>query len=108
MLNGVLMRGEASWDEDASFLLDRNGYLEECYFTLSQSPILDETGNVGGIFTAVTETTNRVLSERRLTTLSELAAQTAGLTTVTATCAASAAVHRLQCPAALWPRHYHG
>ena len=92
MLEGVLTQGEATWSDDALLLLDRNGYLEECYFTFSQSPILDETGSVGGIFTAVTETTERVLGERRLTTLSELASQTAGLTTVTATCAASAAV----------------
>ena len=92
MLDGVLTQGEASWFEDALFSLDRNGYLEECYFTFSHSPILDETGNVGGVFTVVTETTQRVLSERRLSTLSELAAQTAGLTTVAAACAASVAV----------------
>ena len=92
ILDGVLTQGEATWFDDALFLLDRNGYLEECYFTFSHSPIVDETGSVGGIFMAVTETTERVLGERRLTTLSELASQTAGLTTVTAACAASAAV----------------
>jgi PAS domain S-box-containing protein len=92
MLEGVLTQGEATWSEDALLFLDRNGYLEECYFTFSYSPILDETGNVGGIFTAVTETTQRVLSERRLNTLSELAAQTAGLTTVAAACETSATV----------------
>ncbi len=92
MLDGVLTQGEATWSEDSLWLLDRNGYLEECYFTFSYSPILDETGNVGGIFTAVTETTERVLGARRLGTLSELAAQTAGLMTVKAACAASAVV----------------
>ncbi len=92
MLDGVLTQGEATWSEDTLFSLDRNGYLEECYFTFSYSPILDETGKVGGVFTAVTETTKHVLSERRLNTLSELAAQTAGLTTVAAACAASIAV----------------
>ncbi|WP_309741484.1 ATP-binding protein [Chamaesiphon sp. OTE_20_metabat_361] len=92
MLDGVLTQGEATWCDDGLLLLDRNGYLEECYFTFSHSPILDETGNVGGIFTAVTETTKRVLGERRLGTLSELAAQTAGLITVTAACKASTAV----------------
>ena len=91
-LESVLTQGEATWFEDALFLVDRNGYLEECYFTLSHSPILDETGSVGGIFMAVTETTKHVLSERRLSTLSELAAQTAGLTTVEAACSASIAV----------------
>jgi hypothetical protein len=55
--------------------LDRNGYLEECYFTFSNSPIRDETGGVGGIHVTVTETTGRVLGERRLRTLRDLAAR---------------------------------
>ena len=45
--------------------LDRNGYLEETFFTFSFSPIRDETGGVGGLFHPVTETTSEVLSERR-------------------------------------------
>lgn len=92
MLESVLNQGEATWSDDKLLLLDRNGYLEECYFTFSYSPILDETGGIGGIFTAVTETTERVLSERRLLTLSELAAKTAEITTVAAVYAASATV----------------
>jgi PAS domain S-box-containing protein len=75
MLEGVLSRGEATWSDDQLLILDRNGYLEECYFTFSYSPIRDETGGVGGVFTAVTETTERVLGERRLRTLRELAAR---------------------------------
>jgi PAS domain S-box-containing protein len=77
MLEGVITRGEATWSEDQLLLLDRNGYVEECYFTFSYSPIRDETGRVGGIFTAVTETTQRVLGERRLRTLRALAAEPA-------------------------------
>ena len=77
MLEGVITRGEATWSEDQLLLLDRNGYVEECYFTFSYSPIKDETGRVGGIFTAVTETTQRVLGERRLRTLRALAAEPA-------------------------------
>ena len=50
----------------------RHGYLEEAYFTYSYSPIRDETGGVAGVFTAVTETTDRVLNERRLRTVREL------------------------------------
>jgi hypothetical protein len=56
MLDGVLQKGQATWSEDQLLLLDRNGYVEECYFTFSYSPIRDESGEVGGIFTAVTET----------------------------------------------------
>jgi PAS domain S-box-containing protein len=69
MLVGVFHRGEATWSDDQLLLLDRNGYLEECYFTFSYSPIREESGNVGGVFCAVTETTERVLNERRLQTL---------------------------------------
>lgn len=75
MLQSVLDDGVATWSENQLLLLNRSGYSEECYFTFSYSPIRDETGKVGGVFTAVTETTNSVLSARRLETLRVLAAQ---------------------------------
>jgi signal transduction histidine kinase/CheY-like chemotaxis protein len=77
MLRGVLSRGEATWSEDQLLLLDRYGFREECYFTFSYSPVRDETGGVGGVFTAVTETTPRVVGERRMVTLRKLAERTA-------------------------------
>jgi signal transduction histidine kinase/CheY-like chemotaxis protein len=77
MLEGVLERGEATWSDDQLLVLSRRGYDEECYFTFSYSPIRAETGEVCGVFCAVNETTERVLGERRLRTLSELAARTA-------------------------------
>jgi PAS domain S-box-containing protein len=77
MLHTVLTTGESTWSENLLLLLDRNGYVEECYFTFSYSPIRDETGEVGGVFCAVTETTKEVLGERRLRTLRVLAADTA-------------------------------
>ncbi len=104
MLEGVLQRGEATWSNDQLLLLDRSGYLEECYFTFSYSPISDETGGVGGIFTAVTETTHQVLSTRRLAILSELAANPADAKTPEAACqfaATSLAAHPLDIPFAL-------
>src|SRR5258707_9290632 len=55
--------------------LDRNGYLEETFFTFSFSPIRDESGGVGGLFHPVTETTSRMLSERRTRTLRDLNAR---------------------------------
>jgi signal transduction histidine kinase/DNA-binding response OmpR family regulator len=73
MLEGVLTQGEATWSNNQMLPLDRNGYVEECYFTFSYSPIRDETGGIGGVFTAVTETTGQVLGARRLHTLHELA-----------------------------------
>ena len=59
--------------------LDRNGYLENCWFTLSYSPIRDESGGVGGLLAVVVETTGRVESERRLATLRERVRTTLGL-----------------------------
>ena len=73
MLTSVLVRGEAVRADDLLLVLNRNGYPEECYFTFSYSPIVDETGGVAGIFTPVHETTERVINERRLKTLSMLA-----------------------------------
>ncbi len=73
MLDSVLSRGEAVRADDLQLVLDRNGYPEECYFTFSYSPIVDETGGVEGVFTPVHETTERVINERRLKALSMLA-----------------------------------
>jgi signal transduction histidine kinase len=74
MLRQVLETGEATWSDDQLLLLERNGYQEECYFTFSYSPIEEESGAVGGVFTAVNETTARVLGERRERLARELAA----------------------------------
>ncbi len=74
MLEQVMAGGGATWSADQRLVLDRNGYPEECYFTYSYSPITDESGGVGGVFCAVTETTERVLGERRLATLAEMVA----------------------------------
>ncbi len=63
--------------DDILIPLDRNGFLEECYFTLSYSPIRSEGGKVGGLLAVVAETTERVQGERGMRTLRDLAA-TAG------------------------------
>ncbi|HZV48550.1 MAG TPA: ATP-binding protein [Candidatus Dormibacteraeota bacterium] len=71
VLEGVLRKGEASWSEDLLLMLERHGYVEETYFTLSFSPVYDEEGRVGGILGVAAETTGRVLGERRLVTVSK-------------------------------------
>ena len=88
MLEGVLERGEATYSQDLLLMLERNGFPEECYFTFSYSPIRSESDRRGGIFTAVTETTGRVVGERRLRTLSELAAHSTGAKTAEEACVA--------------------
>jgi signal transduction histidine kinase/DNA-binding response OmpR family regulator len=77
MLRGVLERGEASWSEDGLLLVQRNGFAEEAYFTFSYSPIVEDSGEIGGVFCAVQETTGRVIGTRRLRTLRRIGDATA-------------------------------
>ncbi len=77
LFEGVLRTGEAFWASDRLFVMERFGFPEETYFDVSYDPVRDESGRVGGIFCIVSETTGRVVGERRLTTLRELGARTA-------------------------------
>jgi PAS domain S-box-containing protein len=74
----VLNDGRSTWNEERLLIMERYGYPEETYFTFSYSPVADEAGGVGGVFCAVTEDTTRVLGQRRLRTLRELATATFG------------------------------
>jgi PAS domain S-box-containing protein len=89
-LRSVLDTGEATWSDDQLLPANRFGYLEEAYFTYSYSAIHDEHGRIAGAFTAVTETTGRVLGERRLATLRQLGELSAvGAASVADACAAA-------------------
>ncbi|HYP16605.1 MAG TPA: histidine kinase dimerization/phospho-acceptor domain-containing protein, partial [Opitutus sp.] len=72
ILERVEATGEASWADNLLLVLRRHGYNEECYFAFSFAPTRIENGSVGGVFTAITETTQQVVSERRLRTLRDL------------------------------------
>jgi two-component sensor histidine kinase len=74
MLQGVLSDGRPTRSEDLQLHLMRNGRADEGYFTFSYSPIPDDVGAIGGVFCPVVETTERVIGERRLRTLRDLAA----------------------------------
>jgi PAS domain S-box-containing protein len=75
MLEHVLATGEATWSADLLLLLERNGYPEETYHTFSYTPIRDADGRVVGVITPVSETTDEVISQRRLLTLRDLASR---------------------------------
>lgn len=60
------LRGESTWGEDMPLVLERGDYPEQCWFSFSYSPLRDDEGNIAGMFCAATETTARVLGERRL------------------------------------------
>jgi PAS domain S-box-containing protein len=75
MFADVMAGKSFGWD-DWMLPLDRHGFTEECFFTFSYSPIRDESGGVGGVLVTVSEITNRVLGERRMRVLREIAART--------------------------------
>ena len=72
MLDSVMASGQATWSEDLLLPMNRHGYWEETYWTYSYSPLHDDQGTVRGVFTAVSDTTERVIGERRLAALQDL------------------------------------
>jgi signal transduction histidine kinase/DNA-binding response OmpR family regulator len=76
--------------ESQPLIMERNGYPEETYYTFSYSPIREDDGMVRGVFCANTDDTERVIGERRLKILRELAADTALSRTWQAACEQSA------------------
>lgn len=73
-IDSVLQTGRATWDEGLLLFLERRGFSEETYHTFSYSPLADDGGRINGMLCVVTEVTERVVGERRLTTLRELGA----------------------------------
>jgi len=58
MFDGV-MDGKPIGFPDFMLPLNRNGFVEECYFDFSYSPIRKEDGTVGGVLVTVIETTEK-------------------------------------------------
>nr|MBA3664625.1 PAS domain S-box protein [Bacteroidota bacterium] len=61
-----VMEGEAVAYPHFMLLLNRNGYMEECFFDFAYSPIRLEDGTVGGVLVTVTETTTKKKAEDAL------------------------------------------
>jgi signal transduction histidine kinase/DNA-binding response OmpR family regulator len=68
---------EGTYVEEQLLIMERHGYAEETYYTFSYSPIPGDDGRPGGIICANTDDTQRVIGDRQLKLLRELAAQTA-------------------------------
>jgi len=70
----AMRTNEGTFDASLLLLMERNGYREETYYTFSYSPVPLEAGRIGGIFCANIEETHRIVGERQLAVLRELAA----------------------------------
>jgi PAS domain S-box-containing protein len=71
------MTGDGTYVESQLLVMERNGYPEETYYTFSYSPIPGDDGAPAGIICANTDETQRVIGERQLALLRELASRTA-------------------------------
>ena len=78
-IDDVMRLAKSSWNEDQLVPIFRNGRIEEVYWTYGYSPVSDEQGAVGGTLVVCSETTARVLAERRLRSLRQLAEATAAV-----------------------------
>jgi signal transduction histidine kinase/CheY-like chemotaxis protein len=85
----AMATGVASWVPALRLLLERAGYREEAYFSVSHAPARDDDGVTVGVLTVCSEVTQQVVGERRLRLLRDLPLQTVG---VTETCSRLAAV----------------
>nr|WP_242035602.1 MULTISPECIES: ATP-binding protein [unclassified Leptolyngbya] len=72
----VFSTGEGTFHSDELLAMHRYGYTEECFFDYTFNPIQGEGGGVDGIFNVVSETTYRVLNDRRAQLLHEVASRT--------------------------------
>ena len=68
----VMRTKTPTWTTDALLTLNRSGFEEEAYFTYSYSPLVNDAGEVVGILDIATETTERVVSNRRLAAIARL------------------------------------
>jgi formate hydrogenlyase transcriptional activator len=94
VLEGVLTAGEAALCEHVLLVRNRGGFLEERYHTASFTPIVLESGRTNGCFCFTGDTTDRVIGERRLHTLRDLAARSADATGTEEACRIAADVLR--------------
>jgi signal transduction histidine kinase/DNA-binding response OmpR family regulator len=82
----VLTRGVATWDDRLLLFLERSGFREETYHTFSYSPVYNDSSVIAGLLCVVTEVTDRVIGERRLHALRDLAARTTGTHSIEDAC----------------------
>jgi len=66
LIDQVLEKGEATWHEDQLLPIYRNGQMEDVYWTFSYSPVSDDDGKTTGVLVICNETTNQVLTHKKL------------------------------------------
>jgi PAS domain S-box-containing protein len=86
----AMRSNEGTYDESLMLIMERHGYREETYYTFSYSPVPNDEGGIGGILCANSDGTDRIVGERRVALLRELASRTANARTWREACRLSA------------------
>lgn len=66
LIDQVLQGGESTWSENQLIPIFRNGKIEDVYWTFSYSPVHDEDGNIVGVLVICNETTQNIVTLKRL------------------------------------------
>ncbi|WCN84178.1 ATP-binding protein [Micromonospora sp. LH3U1] len=72
LIQQAMATGVASWVPALRLLLERTGYREEAYFSVSHAPARDDDGRTVGVLAVCSEVTEQVVGERRLRLLRDL------------------------------------
>lgn len=86
MVSQVMTEGRAASISQLQQFVLRGSWQEECYYSVSCSPIYDELAQVAGVLCLCNETTDQVVSGRRLQTLRSLHGIPASLKKARAAC----------------------
>ena len=73
MIHEVMSTGVPNWVPAQMLPLERAGYREESYFSLSYSAVEDDAGRIAGMLCVCSEVTQQIVGERRLNLLRDLA-----------------------------------
>jgi signal transduction histidine kinase/DNA-binding response OmpR family regulator len=92
LIDAPFQGGPATWMDDILLEVNRYGFTEETHFTIAYSPVPDETAprGIGGVIATVNEITDKVVGERRIAALRDLAARTGESKTAEEACALAA------------------
>ena len=79
----VTHEGEGACTDSLPLVIDCGGYREESFFSFSLSPISDDSGGAGGILCVIADDTQRIVNDRELALLRDLATRTTSARTWT-------------------------
>jgi signal transduction histidine kinase len=85
MIERVMATGTANWTPALPLLMERAGYREEAYFSVSHAPAEDDEGRIVGMLAVCSEVTAQVVGERRLTLLRDVGTEAADIRNLEAT-----------------------